>query len=129
MTRVHGHARKPGSNAPLGFKHCQWCGEEYAVRGTGQLFCSADHKTAFNNLRKARGALVIDLLMTWRYDRGLAAKLKIWSEVCTMLYHFRQEDRAQRAGRKSWMPPMTTIQNRPDLFNMPRGRNPKKKKD
>ena len=126
MTRVHGHVRKPGSNAPLGFRHCQWCGEEFPVREQSQRFCGSPCKTEFNNLRKERGALIIDLLMTLRFDRPLAAQLGIWSKICTMLSHFRQEDREKRAGRPSWRHPTHTIESRPYLFNMPRG--PRRKK-
>ena len=126
MTRVHGRSARPASNAPHGIRCCQWCGDDYAARGASQLFCSEAHRTEFNNLRKARGALLIDLVMSLRFERGLASQLKIWSKICTMVSHFRNEDRALRAGRKSWMPPIVTIQGRPDLFNMPRG--PKRKK-
>jgi len=126
LTRVHAPAKKPGSNAPLGFHVCQWCGEEFAKRGGSQLFCSDPHKTAFNNLRKERGAMLYDLFMALRYERELAAGLKVWSLICTMLAHFREEDRQKRAARKSWMRPQGVVERRPYLFNQ--FRQPKAKK-
>ncbi|WP_303829345.1 hypothetical protein [Asticcacaulis taihuensis] len=115
--RLNDRSRKPNSNAPFGVRECQWCGEEFAKRGGSQLFCSDPHKTAFNNLRKERGAQLYDLFVALRYERKLAAGLKVWSLICTMIAHFREEDRQKRSGRRSWMPARTVTERRPYLFN------------
>lgn len=119
MTRLNGRPAKPGSNAPMGFRCCQWCGEDFAVREQGQAFCCTKHRAEFNNMRRDRGALIYDLLMTMRYERGLGAQLKLWSKVCTILANFRREDHEKRASRHSWQRPKTVIERRPDLLAKP----------
>lgn len=116
MPRVHGPAKKPGSNAPLGIRVCQWCGKDFAVREPSQFTCTAKHRHAFNNKRKERGAIIYDLLMVMRFDRPLASNLGIWSKLCRILSNFRAEDHAEREGRPSWRHPNQTIERRPDLL-------------
>ncbi len=60
--------------------------------------------------------MVYQLLMAMRYERKLAGQIGLWSKLCTMLANFRREDREQRQGRKSWSPPETVIERRPDLL-------------
>lgn len=127
MTRLNDRSRKAGSNAPFGVRECQWCGEHFPAQGADQTFCCNGHRQAFNNLRLQRGAQLYDLFMCARYERKAAAGLKVWSLICTMLAHFRQEDRTERAGRKSWMPARGVVERRPYLFNPLRASRPKKK--
>jgi hypothetical protein len=51
-----------------------------------------------------RGAEVYDLLMVLRFDRHRATHLKLWTLMCRMVALFRDEDFAQRDGRRSWSP-------------------------
>ena len=81
---------------------CRECGA--GTRGS-PTFCSDPCRKAFNNRRLVRGAELYDLLMCWRYERALAARLHVWRAVCRLLAKYRGEDRAAREGRQSWKRP------------------------
>lgn len=57
---------------------------------------------AHRNRRQERGALLYDLFMAMRYERELAAKLKVWGTMCQLAAEWRKEDEDKREGRKSW---------------------------
>ena len=84
-------------------KLCQECGGSTAHK-LNASFCSDHHRKDFNNRRLVRGAELYDLLMAWRYERALAAKLHVWRAACRLMAKYRAEDRDARAGRKSWNP-------------------------
>jgi hypothetical protein len=81
---------------------CAECGQALGEAGKPKLFCSSVCRQAFNNRRMQRGAMLYDLFMTMRYERGRAKVLGIWAIVCRMAMEWRREDDAKRGGRKSW---------------------------
>lgn len=50
----------------------------------------------------SRGAELYDFMMVLRFERGRAKALKIWTMMCRLAALFRDEDHAQRGGRRSW---------------------------
>ena len=95
---------------------CLECGKAFreGVRPS-QEFCSAACRAAFNNRRKQRGALLYDLVMALRFERGLARFIGLWTVVCACASIFRQEDHRDRDGRKSWRDPRDVIAEKPFL--------------
>jgi len=71
-------------------------------------FLTTDARTAWNNRRKNRGAVVYDLIMSWRYDRPRAKALKVFSLLCQLAKEWHDEDKS--SGRISFNP--TTIEER-----------------
>lgn len=96
-------------------KACQECGSDFTPQTLHAEFCSTACRKGFNNRRAVRGAELYDLFMTLRYDRKLAAKLKVWKLLCRMAMGYRREDQAERAGRKSWGATSRIIAARPYL--------------
>lgn len=89
------HADKP-------IRQCQECGHEILLTQASRFLCSDPCRTAFNNRRKKRGAEIYDLVMAWRYERGLAKALGLFKLICRLASVWRQEDRDEREGRNSW---------------------------
>jgi hypothetical protein len=58
---------------------------------------------AFNNRRGARGAELYDLVMCMNYERDFARENKFRSIVDRMASTFRQEDKDERDGRRSYL--------------------------
>jgi len=67
------------------------------------------------NRRKARGAELYDLFMVLRFDRERAKLLRIFQAMCRMASNWRAEDRARRAGRRSYRRPEDVLATRPHL--------------
>ena len=65
-------------------------------------FIDADARQAWNNRRKVRGAQLYDMFMAYRYDRGAAKTLKLFSLMCKVAAEWRAEDAA--AKRTSFEP-------------------------
>jgi hypothetical protein len=63
-----------------------------------------------------RGAELYDLFMALRYDRPGCAGLGVWKALCRLAMLFREEDVADRAGRKSWRSPKHVLGRRTDIF-------------
>ncbi len=91
---------------------CLECGTEHRCKGE---FCSVTCRTAFNNRRKARGAEMYDLYMAHRFDRETAQALGVFQAINRLASDFRQEDKARRAGRRSWRNPREVLEERPFL--------------
>lgn len=91
---------------------CLECGENNPTKGD---FCAATCRTAFNNRRKARGAEMYDLYMAHRFDRDTAQRLGLFQAINRMASDFRSEDKARRAGRRSWRNPRDVLAERPYL--------------
>lgn len=49
-----------------------------------------------------RGAEIYDLLMIARYEREAATKNKVWRAINRLAAKYRDEDKAERDGRRSW---------------------------
>lgn len=99
MTRVHA---------------CLECGAQVPF-GNGVEFCSADCRHAWNNRRKVRGALLLDLYMAHRFDRAEAGRLGVFQAINRLAADFREEDRKRRGGRRSWRPAAAVLAERPYL--------------
>jgi endogenous inhibitor of DNA gyrase (YacG/DUF329 family) len=84
---------------------CAECGKEFQAKRVEAEFCSSKCKGDFNNRRAARGAILYDLMMVNRNERGLAKMKKVWFLVTRLLMYWREEDVRQRDGRRSWQKP------------------------
>lgn len=82
--------------------HCRECGNAYEAKSARAKFCSTSHEKAFNNRRMTRGALLYDLFMESRYEKNADATY-IRSVYQRVGMRFRDEDKAQRGARKSWL--------------------------
>lgn len=96
---------------------CQECGASFSASQASARFCSRDCRNAFDNRRKARGAILYDLFMANNYERKIARPLGIWSKMFRAASHWKAEDEAQREGRASWPDLQTTLQKTPHLFS------------
>lgn len=106
-----------GNHPPKGYARvCLECGEPYEADKAFGVFCCPGHRKAWNNRRMVRGAELYDLFMALRYQRGLAQLLGLWRLTCRLAAAFRDEDRAERAGRQSWRDPKAVLESRPWLF-------------
>ena len=80
---------------------CPECGGAVVrrnARGPFPTFCSADCKKIRANRRLLRGSAVIELLQSWRIDRGCGEIAKAsFAQLCTIVDAFNAEDAA--AGR------------------------------
>lgn len=116
--RVHGAPVEAQElrNSPRGVRcACPECGERFTALTPTAEFCSNHCRSAFNNRRKMRGAELYDLLMAMRYERSLSKTLKVWSVLCRMAAKFREEDRIDREGRKSWRGPRSVLLRHVDV--------------
>lgn len=89
-------------------RQCMECGcdlIETAVRtGPRAKFCGPACSKVFNNRRMTRGAEMYDYVMSGRFERATHASS--WRETLTvMASHYRERDRREREGRKSWHTP------------------------
>jgi hypothetical protein len=55
-------------------------------------------------------------VMTLRFERSTATRLKVLRLLWRMASAFRAEDRERRAGRKSWRPAREVIARHPHLL-------------
>lgn len=85
---------------------CRECGRPWRSNRQASVACP-DCSKIFDRRRQTRGAQVYDLFMAMRYERGLAAKLGVWSLMCRMANKWREEDVRERDGRPSWVDPAT----------------------
>lgn len=94
---------------------CLECGVPFASGVAGAEFCGNACRMAFNNRRSKRGAEIYDLLMALRHDRHTATVLKVWTLLSRCAAIYREEDRAERDGRRSWRHPSEILARRPYL--------------
>lgn len=83
---------------------CLECGEPFEAGPRRPKFCSRPCNGQFNNRRAVRGADFYDLVMIIRFERGLATQFKLWRTLNRLARHYRDQDEAERDGRKSWRP-------------------------
>lgn len=85
-------------------KCCRECGKDLAPLGLrpNAVFCSTEHRKAWNNRRAVRGAELYDLLMANRYERDTAKAKGVWTIATNLTRAYRDSDVAMRDGRKSW---------------------------
>lgn len=70
--------------------------------GRRARFCGTRCKREVNNRQATRGAAAYPFIMAVRYDRSEAAKHKAWGALCQLAAQWRDEDKAEREGRRSW---------------------------
>ena len=99
-----------------GFRRdCLECGRPFAAAVSGAEFCGPACRMVFNDRRAKRGAELYDLFMALRHDRATATLFKVWRLLNRLAAIFRDEDRLERDGRRSWRPPSAIIERRPYL--------------
>lgn len=81
---------------------CRECGKKFEAARATTEFCSRGCRNDYNNRRAIRGLAFYDLIMEMRFDRTEAQQVGAWSELCTIASWFRDEDKRDRKGRKSW---------------------------
>lgn len=91
---------------------CLECGGPRSAKGE---FCANSCRDSFNNRRKARGAELHDLYMAHRFDRASAQDLGVLQAMNRMASVWREEDKARRAGRRSWRDTREVLAERPYL--------------
>lgn len=96
-----GAGNRPASSG----RDCMECGGSCAPAKQPRDFCSATCRQTFNNRRMQRGAEIYDLLMAIRYQRDRATDMKLWRWLNRLAKKFRDQDNAERQGRKSWRAP------------------------
>lgn len=96
---------------------CRECGSAIVDVRAVAVFCSSACRHAFNNRRSVRGAVLYDLWMALRYDRGAAKAYKIFTLMCALGQQYRQEDVERGGGhlRKSWLDPGAVLDAKPWL--------------
>jgi len=91
---------------------CLECGSTYAPRTATQEFCCSACRRAWNNRRAVRGAELYDWFMAFRVQR-IGAHFKL---MCRLVTRWRDEDKAQRHGRRSWGNPQDRLDRDPSLL-------------
>ena len=91
---------------------CLECG---APRTKAAEFCKSSCRMDWNNRRRKRGAEIYDLFMVIRHERGLAKAMGLWTLICRLATHYREEDFREREGRRSWRKPQQVIAGKPYL--------------
>lgn len=81
---------------------CRECGAPLEGKRQGAVFCSTEHRKAWNNRRMVRGAELYDLFMALRYDRKAAHKDGAWSVMTNLARAMHDSDVVLRDGRQSW---------------------------
>jgi hypothetical protein len=94
---------------------CLECGKPFGSAVREAEFCGPPCRMVFNNRRTKRGAELYDLFMALRHDRQTATALKVWRLLNRCAAIFREEDRSERDGRRSWRHPAEILTRRPYL--------------
>lgn len=81
---------------------CAECGTAFEATDRKAVFCSPACRTASNNRRRDRGALIYDLLVHQRFNREAAQERNVRSLVDRMISNWVAEDRD--AGRRVLRP-------------------------
>lgn len=81
---------------------CAECGTAFQATDRKAAFCSVACRTASNNRRRERGALLYDLLVHQRFNREVAQERQVRSLIDRMVSNWVAEDRA--AGRRVLRP-------------------------
>ena len=96
-------------------RDCLDCGTAFQAGHSTSLFCAPACRQAWNNRRLRRGAELYDLFMAFRFDRPLARALRVLSMLNRLASNFRDEDRRERGGRRSWTAPDVVAERAPHL--------------
>ena len=81
-------------------KQCLECGNPFTADRSVSEFCSRTCGKKFHNRRMVRGAELYDWVMASRFERKrYPGALNVVSQIAR---DFRDTDKTERAGRKSW---------------------------
>lgn len=94
---------------------CKECGQQFRQVSPKAEFCSAPCQKEFNNRRAMRGAKLHDLYMAHRFERDEAKRAGLMQVINRLASDWREEDRRQREGRKSWQPFRRILEKEPHL--------------
>lgn len=89
---------------------CCECGAEFEGFRVDAAFCNPSCVVAFGNRRRERGAVLYDLMMINRHERGVAKRLKVWFLVTRLLMYWREMDFRDNEGRRSWQDAARAVQ-------------------
>ena len=107
---------RPATPSSTPFRRvCLECGQPFGSAVREAEFCGPPCRMVFNNRRAKRGAELYDLFMALRHDRQTATALKVWRLLNRCAAIFREEDRSEREGRRSWRHPAEILARRPYL--------------
>lgn len=84
-----------------GKRECRECGASLQGRHHRTKFCNNGCKETFNNRRWARGTEIYDFLMSRRFERAHESEARSFLDALASGY--REQDKAARDGRKSWV--------------------------
>lgn len=107
--------RLNASSAASQGRECLECGAAYQADKQTSQFCAAACRRTYNNRRQTRGAELYDLFMAHRFDRDNARSLHVLSMLNRLASIYREDDRRERAGRRSWTPPDVVADRAPHL--------------
>lgn len=104
MTDQHMTTRRRTSDGPRKprARVCLECGAAFTAERNHGEFCGSQCRTAFNNRRRTRGALLYDMYMANRYEREEAKAAGMLKVMSRLDQEWRAEDITLREGRKSW---------------------------
>jgi hypothetical protein len=91
-------------------KCCIECGERFECARAEAQFCGNACRQLFNNRRMQRGAVLYDLFMINRNERGFAKVKRVLFTMTRLAMYWREEDQRERAGRRSWQKPEEAVQ-------------------
>lgn len=94
---------------------CLECGVDLVPGAREREFCASPCRMAWNNRRRDRGAELYDLYMAHRFERDEAKARGVFQAINRLASDFRREDRALRAGRRSWRRTEIVLGERPHL--------------
>ena len=81
---------------------CRECGIALEGKRKGAVFCTAEHRKAWNNRRMIRGAELYDLFMEKRYNRDTTEAQAAFTVMSNLARAYRDADKILRDGRQSW---------------------------
>ncbi len=96
---------------------CLNCGSRFLAGTRRPEFCGTPCIKSWNNRRMVRGAELYDLMMILRFEREEAYQKKVWSAMTRLARRYRDEDLAERNGRRSWRRLRSIIETRLALFS------------
>lgn len=114
VARLDAPAETPPTAAsrPMRGFACLECGYPASSAASNAEFCSPGCRKDWNNRRMKRGAELYDFMMVLRFERGRAKALRLWTMMCRLVAIFREEDRTQRSGRRSWSIPEQVMEKK-----------------
>lgn len=85
---------------------CVNCGASYVAKKAGSKFCKPECNSVWQNRRNLRGAILYDLWMCNRHERGLAKTLKVLHVMTRLAMYWYAQDH----GKKTWNDARQTVE-------------------